>query len=78
MKDIPELAHKMTIPQTQSFLYGFDGSKALSPGIIEFLVRANPYNIDTKFCVLDIESPYNTILNRPWIHMMKAVPFTHH
>ena len=78
MKDTPELACKMIIPQTQSLLYAFDGSKARSPGTIKFLVRADPCNVVTESCVLDVESPYNAILGRPWIHMLRVVPSTHH
>jgi len=32
----------------------------------------------TEFCILDIPSPYNTILERLWIHMMRAVLSTYH
>jgi len=28
--------------------------------------------------MVDVESPYNAILGRPWLHMMKVVPFTYH
>jgi len=31
-----------------------------------------------EFCILDVPSPYNAILGRPWIHMMRAVSSTHH
>ena len=34
-----------------------------SPEIIEFPVRADPYNVITEFCVFDVESPYNVILD---------------
>ena len=78
MEDTPELAQKLIIPQTQSLLYNFDGSKARSPGMIEFPVCADLFNIITEFCVLDVQSPYNTIFGRPWIHMMRAIPFTRH
>ena len=78
MEDTPKQARKLIIPHTQSLLYSFDRSKARSPGMIEFSVRANPFNIVTRFCVLDLQFPYNAIFRRPWIHMMRAVPSTHH
>ena len=78
MEDTPELARKMIIPQTQSLLYGFDESEARSSSTVEFPFRADPYNVVTKFCVLDIESLYNAILGRSWIHIMRAVPSIHH
>jgi len=46
--------------------------------MIEFSVCADPLNIITEFCILDVQSPYNTILERPWIHMMRVVPYTNH
>ena len=78
MEDTPELAGKRIIPQTQSLLYRFDGSEARSPSTVEFLVQADPYNIVTEFCVLDVASSYDAILGRPWIYMMRVVPSTHH
>ena len=44
---------------------------------MEFLVHADSFNVIIEFCVLDIQSPYNAILGRPWIHMMRAFPSTH-
>jgi len=59
------VGQKEIIRQTQSLLYGFNRSEARSLSTIEFLVRADPYNVVTEFCVLDIASPYNAILGRP-------------
>jgi len=28
--------------------------------------------------VVDVESPHNAILERPWLHMINAVPSTYH
>ena len=53
MEDTPELARKLIIPRTQSLRYGFDGNEARSPGIVEFPIRADPFNIVTEFCILD-------------------------
>ena len=57
VEDTPELARRRILPQTQSLLYGFDGSKACSSGTVTFPVRANLYNVVTDFYVLDIELP---------------------
>ena len=78
MKDTPELARKLIIPQTQSLLYGFDGNEARSPGAVELPVHADPFSVFIEFCITDVQSPYNAILRRPWIHMMRAVPSTHY
>jgi len=68
----------MINPQTQPYLYGFDGNETYSPSIISLPVRADPYNVITEFYVVDVESSHNVILERPWIHMMKAVLSTYH
>jgi len=78
MEDTLELAQKMILPQTQSLLYVFDGIEEQSMGRVMFPVRADPYNIVTEFCVIDVESSYNAILGRPWIQMMKVVLSTRH
>jgi len=31
-----------------------------------------------KFYAVDVESPHNAILGRPWLHIMKVVPSTYH
>ena len=59
-------------------MYGFDRNETRSPGTISLSVRADPYNIITKFYMVDVESPYNAILGKPWLHMMKVVPSTYH
>ena len=78
MEDTPELAQKLIIPQTQSLLYGFGSSEVRFPGTVEFPVRTNSFNVVTESRVLNIKSPYNVILGRPWIHMMRVVMSTHH
>ena len=64
----------MICPQTQCNLYKFDGNKTRSPRINSFSVCAYPYVI-TEFYVIDVESPHNAVIGRPWIHMMKVVLF---
>ena len=54
MDDIPEQTQKLINPRTQSFLYDFDGREACSPGTVEFPIRADPFNVVTEFCVLDV------------------------
>jgi len=78
MEDTPELARKRILPQTQSLLYGFDESEARSSRTVTYFIRADLYNVVTEFCVLYVEYSNNTILGRPWIHMMGALPSTHH
>ena len=65
MRDTLELARKLIIPQTHSLLYEFDGSKARVPNMVKFSVHADPFNVVTKFCILDVHSPYSVIFRRP-------------
>ena len=38
----------------------------------------DPYNVITDFYVMDVPSPHNAILGRPWIHMMRVITSTYH
>ena len=69
MEDTPKIAQTMISPQTQSHLYEFDGNETHSPGTV-----ALPVRVITEFYVVDMESPYNAILGRSWLHMMKVIP----
>lgn len=77
MEATPEAGRAMVHHSPES-LYGFDGSQAVTSGIISYPVRANPYNIITHFYVLDVGSPHNVILGRLWIHLMRAITSTYH
>ena len=68
----------MICPQTPLILYGFNGNEMRSPGTITLLFRAYPYNVIMEFYVIDMESPLNLILRRPWIHMTKVVLSSYH
>lgn len=50
--------------------FGFDGTEAYISGIILSSGRVDPYSIITEFHVLDVHSPHNAILGRPWLHLM--------
>jgi len=77
MENTPELARKMILPQTSHFSMDLT-SEVRSPGTVTFLVRIDPYNVVTEFRVLDVESSYNAILGRLWIHMTRVILSTHH
>ena len=51
------MIHPQTEPQ-----YGFDGSQAISTGIIAYPVLTDPYNVINHFHVVDIPPPNNIIL----------------
>ena len=59
-------------------LSGFNGATTLSVGDIIFSVKAGPVTQQVLFSVVEDLGPYNAILGRAWLHVMKAVPFTYH
>ena len=59
-------------------IVGFNGDTMNTLEGIVLFVFAKGVNKETRFNVIDWKSAYNTILGRPWIHEMKAVPSTYH
>ncbi|XP_074297501.1 uncharacterized protein LOC141628232 [Silene latifolia] len=64
---------KKTIP-----LVGFSGETANPLGEIVIPTYAGGINKQVRYLVIDGPSTYNVILDRPWLHLMKAVPSTYH
>ncbi|XP_074300357.1 uncharacterized protein LOC141631607 [Silene latifolia] len=64
---------KKTIP-----LVGFSGETANSLGEIVIPTYVGGVNKQVRYLVIDGPSTYNVILERPWLHLMKAVPSTYH
>ena len=50
----------------------FDRNKTQSLEMVALSVHADPYNVIIEFYIVDVKSPHNTILGRPWLHIMKA------
>ncbi|XP_075101688.1 uncharacterized protein LOC142177122 [Nicotiana tabacum] len=50
----------------------FDGSKRDTIGEIELTMTIGPVDFNIVFQVLDMETSYNFILGRPWIHIARA------
>ncbi|XP_062085288.1 uncharacterized protein LOC133791376 [Humulus lupulus] len=67
-----------TVIRKSTVLVGLSGEQKHSVGEVTLYVYAKGVNLQTKFLVVDSPSAYNTILGRPWIHAMKAVPSTYH
>ncbi|XP_028074816.1 uncharacterized protein LOC114277159 [Camellia sinensis] len=59
-------------------LVGFNSQPKWPLGRIVLLVVAGTKTLQIEFLVINAPSPYNTILGRPWIHQMEAVPSTYH
>ena len=55
----------------------FDGSKR-TLGKIYMIVTIGPAEFGITFQVIDMDTSYNLLLGKPWIHMARAVLFTLH
>ena len=56
----------------------FNGSTTLTVGDIALSVKAGPVTQQVLFSVVEDLSPYNAIIDRTWLHAMKAIPSTYH
>ena len=59
-------------------LVGFDGKVVIPEGQISLPVIMGGKEVAVTFTIVSSFSPYTTILRRPWIHSMGAVPSTLH
>ena len=53
-----------------------DGTKRKVLKNIKLPIQVGPCTFDFEFIVMDINSSYNCLLGRPWIHMVSVVPST--
>ena len=59
-------------------LSGFNGSSTTSLGDIVLPVQAGSFTLNVQFSVVQELSPFNIILERTWLHYMKAIPSMYH
>ncbi|XP_023881943.1 uncharacterized protein LOC136065445 [Quercus suber] len=59
-------------------LVGFDGKVVVPEGQISLPMNMGGKEVVVKFIVVASFSSYTAILERPWIHVMGAVPSTLH
>ena len=57
-------------------LYGFSRESVMPAGRVTIKVHAGTVSSPTEFWVMNAYLPYNTILGRPWLHKMRAIPST--
>ncbi|XP_075077022.1 uncharacterized protein LOC142163783 [Nicotiana tabacum] len=56
----------------------FDGIKRDTLGEIDLILTIGPVEFEVTFQVLDMDTSYNFLLGRPWIHATEAIPSTLH
>ena len=59
-------------------LVSFDGRVVILKGQISLLINMEGKEVMVTFIVVRSFSPYTTILGRPWIHAIGAIPSTLH
>ncbi|XP_026441520.1 uncharacterized protein LOC113340611 [Papaver somniferum] len=65
------------IPSTYK-IYGFNGTTNKPKGEITMRIPLETISSEVLFCVVDVESPYNALIGRPWLHGILGVPSTFH
>ena len=59
-------------------LSGFNGATTMTMGDITLLIRAGPMVQQVLFSAVKDLGPYNAIVGRAWLHVMKVVSSTYH
>ena len=59
-------------------LLGFDGKVIIPKGQIRLPMQVSSEVVEVDFIVVDVYSPYTTIIARPWLHALGAVSSTLH
>ncbi|KAK4714106.1 hypothetical protein R3W88_020013 [Solanum pinnatisectum] len=64
--------------QNQVSVKVFDGMQRNTVGAVNLYIQMGPAEFNVEFQVLDINTSYDLLLGRPFIHMVGAVPSTFH
>ena len=59
-------------------LVSFEGRLVTPMGLIKLPVQSGTDVVEVDFIVIDVFSPYTTIVGRPWLHTLKVVSSTLH
>ncbi|XP_074336053.1 uncharacterized protein LOC141673221 [Apium graveolens] len=59
-------------------LVGFSGEIKRILGEITLPTYAQGVNLLENLCIIDVDSTYNIIMGRPWIHNLKVIPSIYH
>ena len=63
---------------TTMIIRAFDGTLQEVQGKIELAIGIGPMSFMVNFQVIKVDSPYNMLLERPWLHAADAVASTLH
>ena len=66
------------LSSTGIMLSGFNGVTTLTVGDIALPVKAGPITQQVLFSVIEDLGQYNAIVDRAWLHAMKAISSTYH
>ena len=66
------------LSQSSISILAFDNTRRPSLGAITLIVEIGPLSMPVEFHIVDVESPFNAILGRPWITPLNAVPSVAH
>ncbi|XP_069142936.1 uncharacterized protein [Solanum lycopersicum] len=66
------------VKQKKVNVRAFDGVQRDTLGAVNLTLQMGPVEFGAQFQVLDIDTSYNLLLGRPFIHMAEAVPSTLH
>ncbi|XP_026417510.1 uncharacterized protein LOC113312993 [Papaver somniferum] len=74
-----ELSDDILVPSTYR-IYGFNGTVTIPKGELNLRVSDGGCYLDTltTFCVVDVASPYEAIIDRSWIVRIKGVASAYH
>ncbi|XP_026378523.1 uncharacterized protein LOC113272956 [Papaver somniferum] len=74
-----DFSDDILVPSTYR-IYGFNGTVTIPKGEVTLRVSDGGGYVDTltTFCVVDVASPYEAIIRRPWIAKIKGVASTYH
>ena len=63
---------------TTMIIRAFDGTLRKVQGEIELAIGIGPRSFMVNFQVIKVDSPYNMLLGRPWLHAVGVVASTLH
>ena len=62
----------------ERILFGFNGAITTTLGDVTLPMKDGPVTQCVLFLIIKDLGPYNTIVDRIWLHAMKAVPSMYH